>query len=124
MTVESPCHPIDDPARRWALDERGGALIAPNGLTIRLSLQELQLLRLLLLEKPGDICTHAELALALGKSGEGSGKHRLEVIFSRLRERTHRLSGCPLPLRAERGVGYRMSLASERILADPERGVS
>lgn len=97
--------------RQWGLEERDGILIAPNGLIIRLSLPELQLLRILLLEKPGMICTHAELALALGESLSSSAKHRLEVMFSRLRERTFRLSGCSLPLFSERGVGYRMSLS-------------
>jgi DNA-binding response OmpR family regulator len=110
--------PDPDPAQSslaaWKLDARAGLLTAPNGIGVRLSLNEVQLLRLLLQERPGAVCTHSELAMTIGCLSEAGAKHRLEVIFSRLRERTLRQSGQELPLRSERGLGYRMLPAPER----------
>ena len=92
--------------RPWALDAAKSELTTPNGIPIRLSINELSLMRLWLLEKPGQICTHAELANTLGLSPQGFHKHRVEVIVSRLRERVRRISGVALPLQSERGIGY------------------
>ena len=90
----------------WTLDERKATLTAPNNAPIRVSINELLLLRFMLQERPGAICTHADLNQALGQFSPDGSRHRLEVIVSRLRERVYRICGIPLPLQSERGVGY------------------
>lgn len=92
----------------WRLEDHPPFLIAPNQVRIRLSANEHQLLKTLW-QQPGQPHRHVELALALHLQPEEYSKHRIEVIFSRLRERVLRHSGWPLPLQAERGVGYRFS---------------
>ena len=108
LEVAAPTVPATlAPAALWQLEEVAPFLIAPNQVRIRLSLNEQQLLKALWrrLNQP---CRHAELALALHLQPEEYSKHRIEVIFSRLRERVLRQSGIALPLQAERGVGYRL----------------
>lgn len=90
----------------WTLDEQKATLTAPNGVQIRVSVNELLLLRLMMRDRLGVTCTHAELSLSVGQSSPDANRHHLEVIISRLRERVNRLSGLPLPLHSERGVGY------------------
>ena len=92
---------------QWSLDAGSGLLIAPNQTWIRLSVREHQLLNALL-QRPGELCSHAELALALRLLPEEYNRHRVEVIFSRLRERVYRSSGLQLPIQAERNGGYRI----------------
>jgi DNA-binding response OmpR family regulator len=79
--------------------------VAPNGVRIRLSVSEGQLLRALA-GKAGAPCADAELAIALGLFPEEYDKHRTEVIVSRLRAKVERESGLSLPLHSVRGVGY------------------
>lgn len=89
----------------WSLDADGAALIAPDGSRLRLSLVELQLLRVLF-RKAGILSTADELLVALGMvPGEGD-KHRVEVILSRLRDKVKRQSGLMLPVTTVRGAGY------------------
>lgn len=105
--VPEPQPPSAPEGRRWRLDSGSGMLVTPNGMWIRLSLSESQLLHALLAHQ-GEPCTHAELAAALGSMLDEYNKHRTEVIFSRLRERVYRHSGLILPIQAERCVGYRL----------------
>lgn len=98
----------DNGVNSWKLDERASILVTPNTTRIRLSINELQLLRFMF-ERLGDVCSHVELAVALGEDPQLYNKHRLEVIFSRLKERVHRQSGERLPIRSERGLGYRIT---------------
>ncbi|MDD2767915.1 MAG: response regulator transcription factor [Methylococcus sp.] len=92
---------------QWRIEAGSGALVAPNGARIRLSLSEHQLMSALLAHS-GSPCSHSELAAAQGLLPEEYNKHRTEVIFSRLRERTFRHSGLTLPIQAERCIGYRL----------------
>ena len=93
----------------WRMENDASFVRAPNGVRIRLSINEARLLRLLL-QKAGIACSHAELGLALGLPPEELDRHRLEVILSRLRLRTKRLTGIPLPLVSCRGFGYRIEI--------------
>jgi DNA-binding response OmpR family regulator len=92
---------------QWRLDQGSTLLITPNRTQVRLSAREYQLLSALL-QSPGKLCRHAELALALGLLPEEYHKHRVEVILSRLRERVCRDSGLHLPVQSERNIGYRI----------------
>ena len=91
----------------WQLDHASPFLIAPNQVRLRLSSHEYQLLQALW-RQPNQPCRHAELAVALHLQPEEYTKHRVEVIFSRLRERVLRHCGITLPLQVERGIGYRL----------------
>ncbi|MCC6135535.1 MAG: response regulator transcription factor [Candidatus Contendobacter sp.] len=101
--IPMPPHPA--PHGQWHFTEGSTWLVAPNQARIRLSVREYQLLNALL-QRLGEPCRHAELALALGLLPEEYNRHRVEVILSRLRERIYRCSGLHLPIQAERNVGY------------------
>lgn len=92
-------------ATAWQLLPEAQILVAPNQQHIQLSINEAQLLGVLL-ERINQTCTHRELGLALGLHAEEFDKHRIEVILSRLRNKVHRLSGLRLPLVTQRGHGY------------------
>jgi two-component system, OmpR family, response regulator PhoP len=96
-------HPLS-----WKLDAASGFLTAPNGARIRISMNEFQLLGVLF-KTPGTPCSHTELAVALGLLPDEYDKHRVEVIFSRLRDKVTRHTGLSLPIQVERGVGYRLA---------------
>ncbi len=93
----------------WQYEPGGGFIVAPNGVRVRLSVSEGQLLRALT-AKGGAPCVDAELAVALGLFPQEYDKHRVEVIISRLRAKVERESGLSLPLRSVRGVGYSLEL--------------
>lgn len=89
----------------WDLDRGGNFLLAPAGQRVRLSINEMRLLRVLL-GKSGQVAVTSELATALGQLPDDYDKHRIEVIISRLREKVLRETGKVLPVLARRGVGY------------------
>jgi DNA-binding response OmpR family regulator len=100
--------PVDFPEdASWRMENDASFVRAPNGVRVRLSINEAQLLRLLL-HKAGKACSHAELGLALGLPPDELDRHRLEVILSRLRLKAERLTGIRLPLVSCRGFGYRI----------------
>lgn len=96
----------------WHLEGGAGFLIAPNGARVRLSMNEFQLLSVLL-KVPGEICTHNELAVALGLMPDEYDRHRAEVILSRLREKVVRYTALSLPVLVERGKGYRFAVKTQ-----------
>ena len=93
----------------WFLDGTTGMLFTPTGFGVRLSLSELQLLGNLM-RKPEEVSVHNELSRALGLMPEDFNKHRIEVIFSRLRDKVRRETGLNLPIISKRGLGYMFSL--------------
>lgn len=100
--------PPDDAVKivpSWRVDSGKGVLLGPNAIAMPLSRDEERLLNVLL-EHPNDVCPTIELALAIGMMLDTQNKHRIEVILSRLRQRTLRLTGRELPLRTIRGMGY------------------
>jgi len=89
----------------WHMEADSIFMIAPNGIRVRLSVNEAQLIRLLL-KNIGTACSHAELGFALGLPPDELDKHRIEVILSRLRARVERSTGIALPVQSYRGFGY------------------
>ncbi len=87
-------------------------LKAPNGIQVKLTLTESQLLRALL-NKLAKICPYVELGMAIHSHPDDFDKHRVEVIISRLRSKVERETGMPLPLRSYRGVGYSLSCKTD-----------
>ena len=100
--------PTSSRAGAWRMVAGLGFIDTPNGVRVRLSVVEGQLLQLLF-GKAGDVSHHAEIATALGLHPEEFSKHRAEVIISRLRHKLARDTGLNLPLESVRGVGYRLA---------------
>ncbi len=96
----------------WQLISEGVALVAPNGMRVSLTATEAELLRWLIAHEH-QVCSHAELGLALRLLPEEFDKHRIEVIVSRLRAKVQRQTGHELPLQSLRGQGYRFSSAAQ-----------
>jgi DNA-binding response OmpR family regulator len=92
----------------WQTEADSSFVIAPNGVRVRLSINEAQLLRVLL-KQSGAICSHVELGMALGLTADEIDKHRIEVILSRLRSKAARSAGVPLGIHSERGIGYSLT---------------
>jgi len=95
-------------AGNWQLNLDTASLIAPNGSRVALTLNELQLMRLLHARAPQP-CTPMELGLAMGMLPDEFDKHRIEVVISRLRTKIVRTAGMNIPIRAHRGQGYSLS---------------
>ena len=93
----------------WQLEDGSDCLRLPSGARVRLTVNELRLLRVLM-EKPGEVAVTQELALALGLLPEEFDKHRVEVIISRLRDKVLRETGVALPVLTRRGQGYCFSI--------------
>ena len=91
----------------WHMDADAGFTMAPNGVRVRLSISEAQLMRVLL-KKNSAACSHAELGAALGLLAEEVNKHRIDVILCRLRIKVERSAGIALPVESCRGFGYRL----------------
>jgi len=89
----------------WQLDGGSDSLLVPGGQRVRLSANEVRILRVFL-GQPGETVAAPELAVALGQLPEEYDKHRLEVIISRLRDKVLRETGSRLPVVARRGIGY------------------
>ena len=93
---------------QWQLEAGASFIMAPNGIRVRLSVNESQVIRAMLL-KAGEACGHTELALAMGLLPDEFNKHRAEVIVSRLRGKVERECGLRLPIQSVRGVGYQIN---------------
>lgn len=95
--------------REWQLKKGAGFLCDNNGVQIRLSMNESLLLQFFF-SRPDQVCSHADLATALGMLPDEFDKHRVEVLISRLRTKVLRLSGKELSLESLRGRGYSLKL--------------
>jgi DNA-binding response OmpR family regulator len=96
---------IEETTGKWQINLDNASLTAPNGATIGVSLNEIQLLRFLQTHAPQP-CTPTQLGMAMGLLPEEFDKHRVEVVVSRLRSKVKRISGLNIPIRAHRGLGY------------------
>lgn len=92
----------------WQINLAAASLTSPAGVSVALTMNELQLLRLLKDRSP-EPCTPMELGMAMGMLPDEFDKHRIEVIISRLRTKISRLSGANIPIRSHRGMGYSLS---------------
>jgi DNA-binding response OmpR family regulator len=92
----------------WQINLATASLSSPTGVKVALTMNELQLLRLLTDRSPKP-CTPMELGLAMGMLPDEFDKHRVEVVISRLRTKISRLSGASIPIRSHRGMGYSLS---------------
>lgn len=98
----------------WSMGADAAFTVAPNGVRVRLSVNETQLMHVLW-TPPGRACSHAELGAALGLLAEEVDKHRIEVILHRLRTKVERSAGMTLPVKSCRGFGYRLDLGNSAL---------
>lgn len=96
-----------DGASGWRLDERGWRILSPEGRELGLSLAERQVLALLA-ATPGMPVRREALIERLVENVHDFDPHRLDMLVYRLRRKCERQLQAKLPLRAVRGVGYRL----------------
>ena len=89
----------------WTLYTLNWRLTAPDGAFCSLSQHERRLL-VLLAQRPGDIMSRTAVQKALGKNGEPYDPRNLEVLVRRLRNKSIKELGVPLPLQTVHGAGY------------------
>ncbi|WP_022653170.1 response regulator transcription factor [Aquaspirillum serpens] len=90
----------------WMLNEEMCHLaFAPKQDSMALSLAEMNFLKILFLAQ-GELIEHKDFLLEMALEEGEIGKHRLEVIVSRLRNKVRRQFGVDLPIQVRRGMGY------------------
>lgn len=94
----------EEPAPAWLFSPDDWTLTAPDGLSVRLSTAEYNMITLLARE-PGVAVSRDILFQALGKTARGPEDRSLDVLISRLRNK-FAASEHSLPLKAVRWVGY------------------
>lgn len=93
----------------WLLDESSGQLVfLPQENSITLSLAESHLIKILFLAQ-GKVVEHKTFLVEMGLEEGEVGKHRLEVMVSRLRHKVRRQLNVDIPIQVRRGVGYYMT---------------
>lgn len=93
----------DTVSRSWHLDISAHCLCDPQGQTLKLTSQELALLRFLLAE-PGAVCDKGALHHAMFTHSSTFDRHRVDVVLSRLRKKA-REQQFHLPIRSVFGQG-------------------
>ncbi|XGA80954.1 response regulator [Halomonas sp. CH40] len=90
---------------QWKLDLVTSRLVAPNQCDVKVTPLQKQLL-IALGQKPGTLCTKAEMAAAIGQAVEHYDMRRLEVLMRRLRNKVSAQTGLILPVDTVHGRGY------------------
>jgi DNA-binding response OmpR family regulator len=89
----------------WVYDLVAWALIAPSGGTLKLTANERVFVNLLV-EKPGEPVSRADIFRALGKREWDVGDRSVDSMVRRLRSKGEETLGHPLPIEAVHGTGY------------------
>lgn len=93
----------------WALESGGWSLRTPGDTVLDLTEAERAFLSQLF-AAPAETVSRERLIAALTDQPWNFDPHRIEVLVHRLRNRVRSGSGCTLPVRAVRGLGYRLTL--------------
>lgn len=96
--------PPAEPDTTWLFSPEDWTLTAPDGLSVRLSTAEYNMITLLARD-PGVAVSRDVLFQALGKAASGPEDRSLDVLISRLRNK-FAASEHTLPLKSVRWVGY------------------
>lgn len=96
--------PAEPDTTLWLFSPEDWTLTAPDGLSVRLSTAEYNMITLLARE-PGVAVSRDVLFQALGKAASGPEDRSLDVLISRLRNKFS-ASDHALPVKAVRWVGY------------------
>jgi DNA-binding response OmpR family regulator len=99
---------------QWTLHPLTLTLISPEGQAIKVSVNELELLRKLGATHGAPV-SRRELAQALGYTNPDFDDRRLEVAFSRLRQKIEAAQPGSTVIRAARGQGYLFAASLQEI---------
>jgi two-component system, OmpR family, response regulator len=97
--------PVVPAAGSWIYDQVAWALIAPGGATLKLTANERVFLNLLV-ERPGEPVSRADIFRALGKREWDMGDRSVDSMVRRLRSKGEETLGRDLPIEAVHGTGY------------------
>lgn len=89
----------------WAYDQVSWDLVAPGGDTLKLTATE-RIFVALLVGKPGDPVSRADIFRALGKREWDPSDRSVDSMVRRLRSKGEESLGRPLPIEAVHGIGY------------------
>lgn len=92
----------------WALESDGWDIRAPSGSVLALTEAERAFLTVLF-ASPAEVVPRERLIHALTAQPWSFDPHRVEVLVHRLRARLRKATGDTLPIRAIRGIGYRLT---------------
>ncbi len=93
------------PAAGWVYDQVAWALLAPGGGALKLTANERVFVNLLV-ERPGEPVSRADIFRALGKREWDVGDRSVDSMVRRLRAKGEEVLGHPLPIEAVHGTGY------------------
>jgi len=98
---------IADDGRDWRLSVAGRHLLAPNGMHIRLTGRELELLSLLSAHQDQAV-SRDQISMSLMRREWQPGDRSMDVLVRRLRAKLDRAGGRGL-IKTERHIGYRLA---------------
>lgn len=97
--------PVPAPAGGWVYDQIAWALLSPEGASLKLTANERVFVNLLV-ERPGEPVSRADIFRALGKREWDVGDRSVDSMVRRLRSKGEEVLGRPLPIEAVHGTGY------------------
>lgn len=97
--------PAAAPVGGWVYDQVAWALVAPGGAILKLTANERVFVNLLV-ERPGEPVSRADIFRALGKREWDMGDRSVDSMVRRLRAKGEEALGHPLPIEAVHGTGY------------------
>lgn len=89
----------------WVYDQVAWALVAPGGAALKLTANE-RIFVNLLVERPGEPVSRADIFRALGKREWDVGDRSVDSMVRRLRAKGEETLGGELPIEAVHGTGY------------------
>ncbi|MBI2235526.1 MAG: response regulator transcription factor [Magnetospirillum sp.] len=89
----------------WTFDQLGWLLIAPDGVSLKLTGNE-RVFVSLLVANPGEAVSRNDLFAALGKRTWSPEDRSVDSLVRRLRAKGEQALGRPLPIEAVHGIGY------------------
>ena len=92
-------------AAGWIYDQVAWALLSPKGGALKLTANERVFVNLLV-ERPGEPVSRADIFRALGKREWDVGDRSVDSMVRRLRAKGEEVLGHPLPIEAVHGTGY------------------
>ncbi|MGE5516577.1 MAG: response regulator transcription factor [Bacteroidota bacterium] len=105
VAAAAPAAPVVAPPAGWAYDLVAWALVSPNGAVLKLTANERVFVNLLV-ERPGEPVSRADIFRALGKREWDMGDRSVDSMVRRLRAKGEETLGHPLPIEAVHGTGY------------------
>ena len=98
----------EDAPAAWIFERESAMLVAPNGLSMRLSPREAAFLEHMI-RSGHDIVSRSELFSALGEADDEAARSRLDVRLSRLRSKVLAATKTSLPLLTAHNTGFSLS---------------